>query len=309
MLKKLASTIGWTWNGTAYHKVKSYGYLVSVSTFLLWNKGREDEGRLFRPFPDNCIRAEHFGLDPYKAIPRRIDEYTMQGKKGNTAFITGIRANESMIRYRTVVQKLHENYINRPYKLSKAIPMRFAKVIYDWTSADVLKFITEEHDANYCDYYDYAAMSGANQRVGIPLHAIAARRLNDVIRTEPEFYDGLWDVYPQIDAQRQLWQEFDIEILIDYYSEQGWDGVKTCISENILTEGYDKVALAYAHEFKKKHATDPYGYPVDHLIRTLLLNAFVGSPSPVGPKTRAHRKRVEMMENSDMNIDVSNIDM
>ena len=87
---------------------------------LLWSKMREEDGRLFRPFPKNSIRAEHFGLDPNETIPKRIDEYTMQGKKGLTAFITGIRANESMIRYRTVVQKLHENYINRPFGLSKA---------------------------------------------------------------------------------------------------------------------------------------------------------------------------------------------
>ena len=276
---------------------------------LLWSKMREDEGRLFRPFPDSAIRAEHFGLNPYEAIPRRIDEYTMQGKKGNTAFITGIRANESMIRYRTVVQKLHENYINRPFRLSKAIPLRFAKIIYDWTSSDVLKFISEEHNASYCDYYDYAAMSGANQRVGIPLHSIAARRLNDVIRTEPEFYDGLWRVYPHIDAQRQLWSEFDIESLIDSYSSQGWDGVKLCISENMLTPGMSHQAKTYAHAYRKKHVIDPFGYPIDHLIRTLVLNAFVGSPTPVGPKTRAHTKRVMSLDSDQqLLVDADSLD-
>ena len=49
--------------------------------------------------------------------------------------------------------------------------MRFAKVIYDWGVNDVFKYI---HDmgADYCDFYDYAALSGANQRVGIPLHSV-----------------------------------------------------------------------------------------------------------------------------------------
>lgn len=268
--------------------------LGSRQYILLWSKTRQEEGRLFRPFPENAIRAEHFGIDPNKPIPRRIDEYTMQGKRGRTAFITGVRANESMIRYRTVTQKLHENYINRPFGLSKAIPLRFAKVIYDWTSSDVLKFISEEHGADYCEYYDFAAMSGANQRVGIPLHSIAARRLNDVLRTEPEFYDGLVRCFPEIDAQRQLWSEFDIEALIDLYVEDGWKGVKYCIEDNILTPGFRNAAMTYSHEFKKRHAKDPYGYPIDHLIRTLLLNAFVGSPSPVGPKTKAHNKRLAM---------------
>lgn len=277
---------------------------------LLWSKLREEQGRLFRPFPDNAIRAEHFGIDPYSAIPRGIDEYTMQGKKGKTAFITGVRANESMIRYRTVVQKLHENYINKPFKMSKAIPLKFAKVIYDWTSDDVIKFITEEHNATYCKFYDYAAMSGANQRVGIPLHSVAARRLVDVIRTEPEFYDQLHSIYPRIDAQRQLWSEFDIEQLIDEYSSMGWKGVKKCIDENMLTPGFHRLAMTFSHEFKKKHAIDPYGYPVDHLIRTLLLNSFVGSPTPVGPKTRAHTKRLHTLENDDQMLqDADSLDI
>lgn len=277
---------------------------------LLWSKKRENNGRLFRPFPEQALRAEHFGLDPFKAIPRKIDEYTMQGKKGRTAFITGIRANESMIRYRTVTQKLHENYINRPFKLSKAIPVRFAKVIYDWTSDDVLKFIHEEHDGEYCAYYDYAAMSGANQRVGIPLHSVAARRLSDVLRTEPEFYDELYRCFPSIEAQRQLWSEFDIEAAIDLYASYGWKGVKDCIDDNVLTPGLHRAALVYSNDFKKKHATDPYGYPIDYLIRTLLLNSFMGSPSPVGPKTKAHNKRVVALEDETQRLmDADSLDI
>ena len=277
---------------------------------MLWSKLRESEGRLYRPFPEGSIRAEHFGLDPTKAIPRGIDEYTMQGKKGSTAFVTGIRANESMIRYRTVTQKLHENYINRPFKLPKSIPLRFAKVIYDWTADDVLKFITEEHGADYCKYYDYAAMGGANQRVGIPLHSVASRRINDVIRTEPEFYDRLVECFPKIDAQRQLWAEFDIEKLIDSYSSQGWKGVKTCIDDNILTPGLHRAAMVYTNEFKKKHAKDPYGYPLDHLIRVLLLNEFMGSPSPVGPKTKAHKKRLALLDHGDQAVlDADTLDL
>lgn len=273
---------------------------------LLWSKLRQEQGRLFRPIPPNAITAESFGLDPYKAIPRKIDEYTMQGKRGTTAFVTGVRANESMIRYRTVVQKLHENYINRPFGLSKAIPLRFAKVIYDWTSDDVLKFITEEHGASYCEYYDFAAMSGANQRVGIPLHSIAARRLMDVVRTEPEFYDALVSVFPHIDAQRRLWSEFDVEEFVDYYASEGWDGVRRCIEDNMLTPGFKRRAMSYSHDFRKKHNNDPYGYPVDHLVRTLILNSFMGSPSPVGPKTRAHTKRMSILEQEDQVIEDAN---
>lgn len=267
---------------------------------LLWSSQRRKEGRLTRDIPEGAITAEDFGLDGDSALPEPIDYYTMQGKAGMTAFITGVRANESMMRYRAVTQKLHENYINKPYGLSKAIPMRFAKIIYDWTSDDVMKFIVDEHEAPYCEFYDYAEMTTANPRVGIPLHSVASRRLNDVVVTEPEFYDTLWNAFPQIEAQRNLWKDYDIEALIESYTEDEWDGVRDLIDDHMLTEGTAKVAMLFVSKYRKKHAIDPYSYPVSHLVRTLLLNEFHHSaPSPVGPKTRSDAVRIAAQEQMD----------
>jgi predicted phosphoadenosine phosphosulfate sulfurtransferase len=260
---------------------------------LLWSAKRESQGRLYRPMPDWAITAEHFGLTRDQILPESVDYYTMQGKKGRVAFLTGVRANESMIRYRACVQKLHENYINIPFKMKKSIPLRFAKVIYDWTTNDVLKFISEEHNAKYCEYYDHAVVAGANTRVGIPLHSVAIRRIKDVVNTEPEFYDRLVECFPYIDAQRRLWEHFDIELLIDLYASQGWKGVQRCIEENVLTPGLKKRAMSFAAEFRKKHKLDPYAYPVSWLVRHLLLNEFnISSATPVGPKTKAHTLRL-----------------
>ncbi len=262
---------------------------------LLWSAFREECGLLVRDFPPNSIRAEHFGLSGNLPLPKRIDEYTMQGKRGRTAFITGVRANESMVRYRSVTQKLHENYINRPQGLLKSIPLRFAKVLYDWTSDDVLKFITEEHGASYCKYYDYAMLGGANQRVGTPLFSTAARRLTDVIKTEPEFYDRLVETFPEIDTQRQLWGEYDTEALIDDFVADGWNGVKECIEMHFIDADYKRLAFSFADKFRTSHKKDPFAYPIDHLVRTLLLNSVVGNPSPVGPQTIAHKKRMQAL--------------
>jgi 3'-phosphoadenosine 5'-phosphosulfate sulfotransferase (PAPS reductase)/FAD synthetase len=255
----------------------------------LWDPRRERAGRLFRPIPEWAIRAEHFGLDPEQAIPQSIDYYTMQGKAGRVAFLTGVRANESMIRYRSCVQKLHENYINVPYRMKKSIPLRFAKVIYDWTTDDVLKFVSEEHDASYCEYYDLAALTGSNTRVGIPLHCVAIRRIGDVVATEPDFYDRLYECFPHIDAQRRLWADFDIEKLISNYSRMGWDGVKMCIEDNVLTPGLKRRAMSFAAEFRKKQAKDPTSYPTHWLIRNILMKEFnIMAVNPMGPKTKAY---------------------
>jgi len=260
---------------------------------LLWSPKRAAEGRLIREMPPWAIRSEDFGLDPSEPIPESIDYYTMQGKKGMTAFITGVRANESMIRYRSVVQKLHENYIVQPYRLKKSIPLRFAKPIYDWTSNDVLRFVTVEHDFPVCEYYTVAAISGSNARVGVPLHSVAARRIGDVVATEPEFYDRLYECFPHIDAQRRLWADIDVDALVDSYALDEWDGVRRCIEDNVLTPGLTQDAMAYAAAYRKKWTTDPWSYPLEWLVRNLLLNDFsVTSVTPVGPKTRAHARRM-----------------
>ncbi len=264
---------------------------------LLWSEKRRKQKRLVRDIPDWAIRAEHFGLDPNKKIPQSIDYYTMQGKKGRVAFITGVRANESMIRYRSCVQKLHENYIVIPYKMKANIPLRFAKVIYDWTTDDVLKFITEEHKATYCKYYDLASLTGSNTRVGIPLHAVAIRRIGDVVATEPEFYDRLAECFPQIDAQRRWWPDFDIEKVIMTYAKEEWSGVRQCIEENILTYGLRNRAMAFASEFRKKHRKDPRSYPIHWLIRNILMNEFnITSVNPIGPGTKAYNLELQLSQ-------------
>jgi hypothetical protein len=65
----------------------------------------------------------------------------------------------------------------------------------------------------------------------------------------------------------------------------------------MLTPGMRLDALKFASAFRKKRAIDPHGFPLEYLIRTLLLNEFHQStPTPVGPKTRAHTMRLKAIE-------------
>jgi hypothetical protein len=176
--------------------------------------------------------------------------------------------------------------------MKAGIPLKFAKVIYDWQTDDVLKFISEEHNAPYCEYYDLAALTGSNTRVGIPLHSVAIRRIGDLIATEPQFYDRLFECFPYIDAQRRWWPDYDIEAVIERYAEQGWDGVKEVIDTFMIGPTKKSRAKSFTADFRRKHAIDPYSYPINWLIRNLLLNELtVAAAAPVGPKTRADTLR------------------
>jgi len=269
-------------------------------TTVLWSQRRKDENRLVRDMPSWAINAEHFGLDHTRSLPEPTDVYTMHGRTGKVAFITGVRASESMVRYRSLVQKLHENYIVHPYKLKQSIPLKFAKVIYDWNTNDVFKFIEEEHGAEFCEYYDLAALTGSNTRVGIPLHSVAIRRIGDVVATEPDFYDRLIECFPYIDAQRRWWPDFDVEKLILDYVVDGFSGAGKFIEDYFIGDRRKREARAFVSKFRKKHLSDPNGYPINWLIRNLLLNDIdVNSPTPVGPKTRAHTVRI--LEESESN--------
>ena len=273
-------------------------------TTLLWSNARKNQNRLIREIPPWAITAENFGLTNDVSLPEQTDYYTMQGKKGNVAFVTGVRASESMVRYRSCVQKLHESYIVTPYKLKKGIPLKFAKIIYDWNINDVFKFITEEHNAEFCEYYDLASLTGSNTRVGIPLHSVAIRRIGDVVATEPEFYNRLWECFPEIDAQRRWWKEFDSEKLIERYSKRGFDGASDFIEDYLYGERRKRDARAYVGRFRKKHFEDPNGYPVSWLIRMLVLNDIdVNSPTPVGPGTKAHA--VRKIDEEEQNVDTT----
>ena len=128
---------------------------------------------------------------------------------------------------------------------------------------------------------------------GEPARLVGLNLDGDVVATEPEFYDRLYECFPQIDAQRRWYPDFDMESLIVGYADMGWPGVSLCIEQNMLTEGIKRRAMAFAAEFRAKHKKDPFSYPIEWLVRNLLLNEFnITSVNPVGPKTRAHAVRM-----------------
>jgi len=72
----------------------------------------------------------------------------------------------------------------------------------------------------------------------------------------------------------------------------GFDGASELIDKYLVGDRRKREAKVFVSKFRKKHITDPRGYPLSLLMRNLLLNEIdVNSPTPVGPKTRAYTVR------------------
>jgi predicted phosphoadenosine phosphosulfate sulfurtransferase len=82
--------------------------LTERSAYWAWDPNRE----WARPMPEWAEPIPDLGV---KSMDQHsLDAYTARSYKGMVAFVTGIRAEESNIRYRSVVNKLHDNYITEP---------------------------------------------------------------------------------------------------------------------------------------------------------------------------------------------------
>ena len=68
---------------------------------------------------------------------------------GMVALVNGIRADESLVRFRAAVNKLNDNYINA----SASRKANLCKPLYDWSEQDIFKYLYD-HSIPYCIQYD-----------------------------------------------------------------------------------------------------------------------------------------------------------
>ena len=78
--------------------------------------------------------------------------------KGSVAIMTGVRASESLVRYRSVVNALHDNYISQSPANTR---VKLCKPIYDWEVDDVFKYFSDS---------DTGIQVGMNHNCGQTIH-------------------------------------------------------------------------------------------------------------------------------------------
>ena len=144
-----------------------------------------------RDMPDGAIK-EHpkfkFGMT-MQDLGRELDRYK------NVVVVQGLRAEESLRRYRLVALKKNDNYISTPVKGTT-----FAYPIYDWSSADVWKIINiknEDYNKTYdlfnrTDFYERFL----TQRVCPPYGEEPIRGLHVYAECFPEMWEKMINRVP-----------------------------------------------------------------------------------------------------------------
>lgn len=153
-----------------------------------------------KPIPQYAI-TDIPGYDPEKSRlgASHVVSIMMRDLPGRVALVLGIRAGESLTRYRSVSRKEHENYIVRAQYgdnlgglAVKNTNMWKVYPIYDWSDEDVWT-APQVFGWDYCKAYDKMSMAGLathDQRISPPFGSYSARSL----WTWHECWPEMWDV-------------------------------------------------------------------------------------------------------------------
>lgn len=270
-------------------QLKSSKFILGKTyTYIQWDENRE----WVRKKPDIAICEPGAVFDQYT-----MDEYCARPFPGKVAFITGIRADESLIRFQSCVSKKNENYINS----TSSANVKLVKPIYDWTERDVFKYFYDRQ-IKYCPTYDKQMWNNQALRVATPLHAESSKNFDKLRTLYPVFYEQIISIFPEMLVQERYWKEYDRYGAI-YSYPYGWKGILDYIKAEITDPAMRKLATSRvieAAKTRKNHlAAGRYtenfgGYPMLYVFKAILAGSYKRTIQPTKKPTKeesAYEKR------------------
>lgn len=150
-----------------------------------WMRRRSEENVLVRTWShETYIADKNKGFGFYDVF------YNFEKSFKNTAFLVGLRADESLNRYRVMVK--NPGYKDVYWSTKKGENFSFYP-IYDWGHHDVWKFIGD-NNLKYHKYYDFAFFKGvtpSNARVSSLTHEKSFKSIKDLPEFEFKTYERL----------------------------------------------------------------------------------------------------------------------
>lgn len=262
--------------------LRSHKFLLGKTfEYVQWDPARE----WLRPKPPWAITSVPGFPDGHVFDQYSMDEAVASFFKGRVAFITGIRAAESLTRWRASVNKLNENYINA----SSSPRASLCKPLYDWQENDVFRYFYDR-SIRYCAIYDAQVLAGASLRVSTPLHAESAKRFGVNRVTTPEFYDRLIRLFPEMQAQERYYADLDREAIKRQYAVS-FEGIRSWIEEQITDEKQKKQALNMLRRVIVRERNAPGSYPPDYVLSQFMSGNYKRNIQPISREEKIRRAK------------------
>lgn len=156
----------------------------------IWMRKKKKYAIKFAPWPKEKERIinKKIGLDFYAVLENFERMYE------NTAFLVGLRADESLNRWRTMVKHPVDIAGKKTYWATKKSKSNIsAYPIYDWAFQDIWKYIYD-HNLKYSKMYDYMYKKGFNIpeiRLSSLIHERSFKSLCELPEFEPKTYQKL----------------------------------------------------------------------------------------------------------------------
>lgn len=255
--------------------------------YIQWDKNR----KWLRQPPEFAIRLDKDDdrvFDQYTA-----DEFICKDLKGRVAIVTGIRADESLMRLNATIIKRNENYINA----TSSDRIKICKPIYDWTERDVFLYFYK-NNIKYCEIYDNQMWNKQMLRVSTPLHAESAKQFNKIKTCYPVFYQQLIDIFPEMIVQSMYWKELDRRSII-YEYEHSFNGIRKYIDDKITDKSQHDLAMARVNacenirknRMKADSNNSNYGgYPILHVFKAIVAGQYKRPITPAMTVTKQERQ-------------------
>lgn len=246
--------------------LQSHKFILGTAIdYVQWDPNRPH----LRPMPEWGLPETHFGY-PAGTVLSQYDlgAITAHGKRGKVATLTGIRAAESLMRLRASLNKLNENYIND----SGHPRVSLCKPIFDWQENDVFRYFYDR-GIRYCPIYDQQVFAGQALRVATPLHAEAAKRIGALRASNPDFYDRLMDLFPEMLVQERYWDEFDQTAIFEEHGAD-FDSIEAWIRANVPSGHQRTLALKRLKAVRVRAVSRPHAYPPRHVLKQFVTGAY-----------------------------------
>jgi predicted phosphoadenosine phosphosulfate sulfurtransferase len=248
--------------------------------YIQWDENRD----WVVPKPDCAITLKGV-YDQYK-----FDKVLFEKKNRRVCTLVGIRADESLIRFSGITNS-KVSYLTKNPALKNAT---LGKPIYDWKQNDIFKYFYD-NDIEYCQVYDMQIFNKDSLRVATVLHAEAAKQLHKVKTLDPELYNNIMSIWPEVDVQARYYKDAvkgnSTKIALLYKEKCNgdyWQAIYRYIEENITDKHQKNEAMKKVSRVRmtrKNNARDNNvfgGYPALYVFGKVIGGAYKREIQPTG---------------------------